>query len=82
MKEGNMFKRRIVPSLLTFIVTIGMEKEARVWDANTGELLETLEGHEDDLLNGIISSDGKWLGTVSEDYTARLWPLNAIRKAR
>jgi len=61
------------------VVTIGWETVAKVWDARSGELLEKLDGHDDDILDAMVSPDGQWLGTVSEDYTARIWPLSSIK---
>ena len=77
-KTAHQLRKALLNPDATLLVTIGWEKEARVWDVKTGDLLKTLEGHEDDILDAAISPDGKWLGTVSEYYTARLWPLNVI----
>jgi WD40 repeat protein len=64
---------------VTLMVTIGWDHVARIWDVSSGQQVQICEGHADSILNATISPDGKWLGTVSEDYTARLWPLNSIR---
>ena len=45
----------------------------RLWDAHTGQLLQTLAGHANGILGVTFSHDGKILTTSSMDATIRLW---------
>ncbi|KAJ1463088.1 WD40-repeat-containing domain protein, partial [Pelagophyceae sp. CCMP2097] len=59
------------------IATVGMDRTARLWDAETGALLLTLEGHTRPVFSCAISPDGKRIRivTVSNDKTVRLWDV-------
>jgi WD40 repeat protein len=47
----------------------------KVWEVESGECLWTLEGHEDDVDAVVVTPDGKWAVTGSEDHTGRVWDL-------
>ena len=55
------------------IVTASDDKKVRIWDAQTGEHLRTLEGHSGTVWTVIFSPDGKRIVTASEDKTVRIW---------
>ncbi|MCB9751451.1 MAG: hypothetical protein H6713_15865 [Myxococcales bacterium] len=55
------------------IATASADNTARIWDANTGEHLLTLQGHEDYLIDVAFSPDGARVVTASSDTTARIW---------
>ncbi|KAG8722960.1 hypothetical protein FRC09_005362 [Ceratobasidium sp. 395] len=46
---------------------------ARVWDAETGAALLSLEGHTDGVLCVAYSPDGQRIATGSSDCTVRIW---------
>jgi WD40 repeat protein len=54
--------------------SIGL-KVARVWDAESGALLLTFEGHDDAVNTIALSRDGSLALTTSADGTARVWEL-------
>ena len=49
-----------------------LDKTARLWDAATGALQTTLEGHTDNVTSCAFSGDGTRVVTASDDKTARL----------
>lgn len=61
------------------VATSGEDDTAKVWAADTGELLLTLAGHGDDVLSVAFSPDGTQLVTASKDGTARIWDARSGR---
>jgi WD40 repeat protein len=55
------------------IVTTGVDRTARVWDAGTGKILMVLRGHDDMVRSARFSPDGRQIVTASNDATARIW---------
>lgn len=55
------------------VVTISMDRTAKIWDVNTGALLFNLTGHTDDVYSAAYSPDGGLIITGSLDKTAKLW---------
>jgi len=49
---------------------------ARLWDVETGKLLQTFTKHANDVTDVAYSYDGKWIATASADKTVDLWKLN------
>jgi WD40 repeat protein len=45
----------------------------RVWEADTGREVFTLEGHKGNVSAVAFSADGRWLASGSFDGTAKLW---------
>lgn len=56
-----------------FIVTASQDATARVWNAHTGEFLETLRGHADRVWYAAFAPDNRHIVTASADRTVRLW---------
>src|SRR5262245_54188961 len=54
-------------------VVTGGAMTARVWDAKTGMLLSTLQGHTDWVSMVAFSPDGSRIVTASRDKSARVW---------
>ena len=49
---------------------------ARLWDIETGTLLQTFSKHGNDVMDVAYSHNGKWIATASADQTVVLWGLN------
>lgn len=58
------------------IATASKDKTAKIWDANTGQLLLTLTGHDDEVDFIDYSPDGKFIATSSVDRTVKIWDAN------
>ena len=54
-------------------VASGCGKSVRIWNATTGVLERTLEGHWDGVLSVAFSHNGAHVVSGSEDKTIRIW---------
>jgi len=48
---------------------------ARLWDVQTGDLLQTFTKHGNDVMDAVYSHNGKWIATASADKTVDIWKL-------
>jgi eukaryotic-like serine/threonine-protein kinase len=55
------------------LATAGKDFTARLWDAETGELLHTLRGHDNEVTSVAFSPSGEDLATASEDGSIHFW---------
>ena len=55
------------------MLTASVDNTARLWEAESGKLLATFQGHTDTVSSAVFSPDGRRVLTASEDNTARLW---------
>jgi len=49
------------------------DKFIKLWDAYTGEIMRTLEGHTEGISDIAWSSDSNCLASASDDKTIRIW---------
>jgi len=59
------------------VVTASNDDTARVWDADSGQFLASLQGHTATVNSAAFSPDGRRVVTASEDYTARVWDADS-----
>ena len=57
-------------------VSGSIDKSLRVWDINTGEIIQ-LKGHQDKITAVAITPDGKRCASLSSDYTLRVWDIDS-----
>jgi GTPase SAR1 family protein/predicted phosphodiesterase len=48
-----------------------------VWEARSGRLVRTLEGHQGGVQNVAWSGDGQWLASGADDGTVRVWDVGS-----
>ncbi|HMJ46449.1 MAG TPA: WD40 repeat domain-containing protein, partial [Ferruginibacter sp.] len=48
---------------------------ARLWDVNSGKLIQTFTSHSNDVNDVAYSNDGKWIATASADNTVEIWKV-------
>lgn len=57
------------------IVTGSFDKTAKIWDANCGEMMHTLKGHNMEIVCLGFDPHGLLVATGSMDHTAKLWDV-------
>ena len=59
----------------TKIISGSSDHTIKIWDANTGECLKTLEGHSSYVNSVAYSPDGTKIVSGSEDNTVKIWGI-------
>ncbi|TDP48115.1 WD40 repeat protein [Zavarzinia compransoris] len=54
-------------------------KQARIYDADTHDLVYALIGHGSEVFAATFSPDGRYVATASGDRTANIWPLPSMQ---
>jgi len=55
------------------IASGGRDNTVRLWDTTDGELIQTIEAHDDWLTALAFSPDGQWIASGSRDNSVKLW---------
>lgn len=53
--------------------------QLKLYDPESGALISTLSGHEQDVLSVVFSRDGRYLATGSQDTSVRIWDVSSGR---
>jgi WD40 repeat protein len=89
LSGGNRLERRLVghfdhvnsvafSSDGKLVVTASADKDARVWDAATGDLVQLLRGHFGSVAAASFSPDARWVVTAGP-HSAGLWEVASGR---
>merc|ERR1740130_953122 len=57
----------------TKILTASSDKTSRLWDCESGECLQVMEGHTDEIFSCAFNYEGDTVITGSKDNTCRIW---------
>jgi len=63
------------------IATASSDTTAKIWDADSGEMLYTLAGHTLPVTGVAFDPSGKYLTTTSWDMTTRIWSVQPTTEA-
>ena len=55
------------------MLTAGFDQIARLWDSESGDLLQELEGHSDELFSCGFNYEGDTIITGSKDNSCGIW---------
>merc|ERR1712070_1258941 len=55
------------------IITASSDRTCRLWAVETGECLQVLEGHSDEIFSCAFNYTGETVITGSKDNTCRIW---------
>eukprot|EP00438_Fugacium_kawagutii_P013918 Skav200212 [mRNA] locus=scaffold714:1869:3112:+ [translate_table: standard] len=56
-----------------WLATTSVDGGVKIWNVDTGEMLQTLGGHQNGVRHATFSSDGCTLLTAARDCTAKIW---------
>jgi WD40 repeat protein len=59
------------------LASASYDKTVKIWDASSGECLQTLEGHSDWVLSVAFSPDSARLASASRDKTVKIWDASS-----
>lgn len=62
-----------MPCCRKHILTGSFDKKARVWDAETGDCVQTLWGHSGEVVSAKFGPDNQLVATASMDNTSRVY---------
>lgn len=56
----------------------GADRIIKLWDAYTGQIIQTLEGHILGISDIAWSYDTEYIASASDDKTIRIWSLDLV----
>ncbi|GAA6021096.1 hypothetical protein JCM11491_004414 [Sporobolomyces phaffii] len=62
-----------------FLAAGSLDTVVRIWDAETGQLVDKLKGHKDSVYSVAFSPDGKFVVSGSLDKTLKMWDMASLR---
>jgi len=66
----------------TMLVSASRDKTSKVFDAQTGKLLITFNGHAQNVSAAVFTTDGKRVASVGDDKKARIWAIADAKQER
>ena len=63
-----------------FIVSASYDDTLKIWDVESGSLLQTLEGHQGTVYSCCISSDDRFIVSASYDRSLKVWDISDVRE--
>ena len=61
-----------------YVVSGSSDATIKIWDAVTGQLINTLTGHQNRVLSVCYSPDNKYVASGSDDHTIKIWDTDGI----
>ena len=58
-----------------WLVSGSWDKTIKIWEVDTGRVVQTLAGHDHPVYSVAFGARGQWLASGSEDGTIKLWRL-------
>ncbi|KAK7058803.1 WD domain protein [Paramarasmius palmivorus] len=58
-----------------FLASSGADKQIKIWDAFTGDILRTLRGHTEGVSDIAWSSDDEYIASASDDKSIKIWNM-------
>ena len=62
--------------MVFWVLTASDDLTAKVWNASSGECMQTFQGHEGQVCSAVFSMDDTSVLTASCDNTAKLWSVS------
>ena len=60
-----------------WVITAGRDEDVKIWDASTGKLSHTYDGHYEEVTGLVVMQGGRKVISVSIDGTVRTWGLGS-----
>lgn len=71
--RGEISRVTFSPVTGEYLLTASQDHTARLWKTSTGNCVQELKGHSDEVFAAVFSQCGKKIVTASKDNTAIIW---------